>query len=62
MLIILSPSKTISHQKHSCEAQVTLPRFIKYAEEICRQMKQLSLIDLQTLLKTSQKLTQTAPD
>ncbi len=62
MLIILSPSKTIGHQKHSFEAQVTLPRFIKHAEEICRQMKQLSLTDLQTLLKTSQKLTQTAHD
>jgi len=62
MLIILSPSKTIGLNPNLFEDISTQPLFVSEAEAICKQLKILSVSDLQKILKTSPKLTQTAHD
>lgn len=56
MLVILSPAKDMFVDRNSIIEQFTMPQFINKANELMRQLKVQSPMQLQELMKVSEKL------
>lgn len=56
MLTLISPAKTLDFESPYSDTQCTQPSLINHSEELMKQLKKLSVSDIQDLMNLSEKL------